>query len=360
MTHHPISRRSMLRGAALAAGAAAGAGALQWPAEHAVADTANGHGYGHRRSVFTPGADWYDTDGNLIEAHTGGMFIQKGTYYWVGANWQGPYGFHGFNLYASRNLTDWEFRSVLLKPSDDLPANHEVARPKIIYNELTSTYVMWFKRKDYKTTANDVRPGVATSDSLAGPFTCLTDFYPGDPEYNAADFCLWQEPDGTAYYIASSPQLRSGTYERRIVMFRLTEDYRGLEPEPAYVGPADGREAPAVFKRGKTYYLVTSGTSGWTANQSQYRTAPSVLGPWSEPKNLGDATTYGSQPDFVFPVVGKKQSTYVYAGGRHVAGSLDDSRYVWLPLTFTDDQLSLDNHPSWSLDVKTGLWRTGC
>lgn len=310
----------------------------------------------HQLSRFTPGVEWLDTDGNLIEAHTGGMYQEGDTYYWVGANWQGVYGFRAFNLYASKNLQDWEFRKTLLEPSDDLPANHEVARPKILYNELTSSYVMWFKRKNYRATPNDVRAGVAVSESLEGPWTYLTDFYLGD-QYNTADFSLWQEPDGSAYIAASSPNALGGEYMRRIVMFRLTKDYRSAEPEPAYVGPVDGREGPAVFEREGVYYLVTSGTSGWEANQGMYRTAPAITGPWSELRLLGDETTYGSQPDFVFAVQGSARTTYVYAGGRHIRADLGSSTYVWLPCKFSDDaSLTLDYYASWSLDVSTGIW----
>ena len=30
---------------------------------------------------FKPGAEWCDTDGNLIQAHGGYMFYENGTYY---------------------------------------------------------------------------------------------------------------------------------------------------------------------------------------------------------------------------------------------------------------------------------------
>lgn len=318
------------------------------------------HRHDHRRrSGFQPGAEWRDTEGNLIEAHTGGIFQQGSTYYWVGATWRGANGFRSFNLYSSTDLVSWAFRKTLLRPSADLPSTHEVARPKILYNDLTSSYVMWFKRKDYSAPVNDVRAGVAVSESLEGPWSFHRDFYPGEggaQEYNTADFCLWQEPDGAAYLVASSPSVRGGAYGRRIVIFRLTADYRGVEPEPVYLGPVDEREAPAVFTRGDTYYLVTSGTTGWAANQSCYRTAPSIAGPWSELRTLGDSTTYDSQPDFVLPVRGDVDTTYIYAGGRHVAEDLAASRYVWLPLTFAGEQLTLDLLTSWSLDVRSGRW----
>ncbi len=312
-----------------------------------------------RLSHFRPGTDWLDTEGRPIEAHTGGMFHQDSTYYWVGASWKTTDAFQAFNLYSSRNLQDWVFTSTLLRPSADLPPSHEIARPKILYNAATSSYVMWFKRKNYASPTNDVRAGVAVSESLGGPWSFLHDFFPGEGgprAYNSADFCLWQEPDGVAYLVTSSPSLRGGPYGRRIVIFRLTDDARGVEPEPVYVGPADDREAPAVFVRAGTYYLVTSGTSGWTPNQCAYRTAPSIEGPWSDATPLGDDTTFHTQPDFVFPVTGSSATTHIYAGGRHVGEDLDSSRYVWLPLTFAEGEMRLEYLPSWTLDLDSGCW----
>ncbi len=332
------------------------------PRDRTDGSTIGSPGALRHRSTFVPGADWLDHDGKPIEAHTGGMFHQDSTYYWVGASWQGGFGFRSFNLYSSTNLQDWTFVNTLLRPSSDLPATHEIARPKILFNERTSSYVMWFKRKNYSAPINDVRPGVAVSDSLDGGWSFHRDFYPGEGgtrAYNTADFCLWQEPDGSGYLVASSPSPRNGTYGRRIVIFRLTPDYRGVEPDPAYIGPLDDREAPAVFARRGTYYLITSGTSGWAANQATYRTAPSILGPWSDQRTLGDETTFHSQPDFVVPVGGTRDTTYIYAGGRHVAEKLANSRYVWLPLSFTGEEMRLENRPSWSLDVESGRWTPG-
>ncbi len=35
-------------------------------------------------SWISPGAVWYDTDGNRIEAHGGGVLKRGDTFYWVG------------------------------------------------------------------------------------------------------------------------------------------------------------------------------------------------------------------------------------------------------------------------------------
>jgi len=305
---------------------------------------------------FHPGRLWTDATGRPIEAHTGGMLYERGRYYWVGADWDGPEWFRGFNLYSSTNLSEWTYLRCVLQPSPALPTHHEIARPKILYNRPTDSYVMWFKRKDRQSPFNDVRPGIAVADSLEGSFEYLRDFYPGLPEYNAADFCLWQDDDGTAYYIASCPQRRGGPRARRIVIFRLTADYRGVEPEPIYVGPPDNREAPAVFRHDRTYFLVTSGTTGWTPNQSAYRTASSLAGPWSPLQLLGDATTYDSQPDFILSITGSQNTTYLYCGGRHVGHALVESTYVWLPLSVAERSLTLDFQPTWRLSLETGQW----
>ncbi len=95
-----MTRRSMLRGGALLAGAAAGAGLMQM---------ASSTSYGRPDTTATlerlhPRQTVVRHRRNLIEAHTGGMFFQDDTYYWVGANWQGPYGFHAFQPLLLTNL----------------------------------------------------------------------------------------------------------------------------------------------------------------------------------------------------------------------------------------------------------------
>jgi hypothetical protein len=38
----------------------------------------------HAASWIVPGAIWYDTDGNKIDAHGGGIMKRGGIFYWVG------------------------------------------------------------------------------------------------------------------------------------------------------------------------------------------------------------------------------------------------------------------------------------
>ena len=126
-----LTRRTLLRGCAVAAGAAATSGLVgpsaAQPAMAAI-EVPDYQGPGRplqpgrgNHSVFVPRADWHDTDGNLIEAHAGSMFVENETYHWVGANWMGTYEFRAFNLNASTDLQNWDLVKKLLEPSPSSP-----------------------------------------------------------------------------------------------------------------------------------------------------------------------------------------------------------------------------------------------
>jgi hypothetical protein len=50
-------------------------------------------------SWIVPGAIWYDTDGNKIDAHGGGIMKRGSTFYWVGQSNSNSM----FSLQTSRN-----------------------------------------------------------------------------------------------------------------------------------------------------------------------------------------------------------------------------------------------------------------
>lgn len=39
-----------------------------------------------RNKYIVPGAEWRDTDGNIISGHAGGITFHDGKWYWVGQN----------------------------------------------------------------------------------------------------------------------------------------------------------------------------------------------------------------------------------------------------------------------------------
>ncbi|MEV0902845.1 RICIN domain-containing protein [Actinoplanes sp. NPDC049802] len=113
-----------------------------------------------------------------------------------------------------------------------------------------------------------------------------------------------------------------------------------------------------MFKRNGVYFLLTSGTSGWNPNQAKYATATSISGPWSGWTNVGDSTTFGSQPAYVLPVQGTSGTGYLYLGDRWAGawgGPVNDSRYVWLPITFpSNTSMSLSWYPTITVDAAAG------
>ena len=102
---------------------------------------------------------------------------------------------------------------------------------------------------------------------------------------------------------------------------------------------------------GRGRLVGDSGTSGWNPNQAKYATATSIGRPWSGWTNVGDSTTFGSQPAYVLPV----GNSFLYMGDRWAgawSGPVNDSRYVWLPIAFpSSTSMSLSWYPTVTIDA---------
>lgn len=72
-----------------------------------------------------------------------------------------------------QDLVRWTFVNELLtlQSSGDLGPNRVVERPHIIYNDATSTYVMWMHIDD--SSYGEAKAGVATSSTVCGDYTYL-------------------------------------------------------------------------------------------------------------------------------------------------------------------------------------------
>ena len=163
------------------------------------------------------------------------------------------------------------------------------------------------------------------------------------------DITVFVDTDGTGYMISAARE----NYDLQI--YRLTADYTGIAALVADPGTAD--TVRRLFKGG-VYFMLTSGATGWNPNQQQYATATSIAGPWTAMTNVGDSTTYGSQTAYVLPVQGSSGTSYLYMGdrwGNSFGGTVNDSRYVWLPLTFpTSTTMSMSWSPEVTIDTATG------
>lgn len=356
---------------------------------------------------FRPGKVWLDEEGTKIQAHGGQVQKLKLTnpqtgeieekWWWVGEDKTKGYR-GGICAYSSDDLYNWAFEGVVMRNVTsrqeleteeyfkELYAGYTaeqldnvyrcindstsvIERPKMIYNEATGKYLLWF-HADGPTETSDANyaaasAGVAVSDSPYGPFrfidryrlnTCPDDQEDMHPQSKgmARDMNLFIDDDGTAYIIYSSEE------NLTIYISKLNDtfDYLCTDPKEAVYGkdfirlyPGAQREAPAIIKKDGLYYMITSGATGWAPNQARYWVAEDIFGVWENKGDpcIGDTnrTTFSSQSTCIFAA---DDGTVIYMGDRWNSDNLSDSRYVWLPLSFDGKGgMSLEWQDEWEL-----------
>ena len=345
-----------------------------------------------------PGEIWPDNTGVHINAHGGGVLAHDGKYYWYGEHKSDhtSSALVGVTCYSSDNLSDWTNCGVALKVVDteghDLERGCVLERPKVVYNALTGKYVMWFhlelKGKGYAAA----RYGVATADNPEGPFTYLRSgrvlpgIYPenmslaerreaaalprlaSDPwaeawsepwrsdvrlgMFNARDIVSGQmardmtvfvDDDGKAYHIFSSEE------NLTLVIAELSADYTSHTGRYIRVAPGDQNEAPAIFKKDGTYWMITSGCTGWDPNAARMYSATCIWGPWTRHKNpcRGPKAelTFGGQSTYILNVPGT--DNFIFMADIWRPKHPSDARYVWLPISWADGKPTVEWQQEW-------------
>lgn len=322
-----------------------------------------GLSFGQQHTQFIPAEVWKDTDGNPINAHGGGLLWYNGMYYWYGeykkgetkrvdyvTSWE-DYRVKagGVSCYSSKDLLNWKFEGVALKPdtidkSKDLHTSRVIERPKVVYNKKTKKFVMWMHldSEDYSYA----RSGVAVSDKPGGPFRFINSVRPNGAM--ARDMTVFQDEDGKAYHFFSSEDNAT----MHVVL--LSDDYLSPTKMEKRILIGQSREAPAVFKYKSRYYLVTSGCTGWAPNAASYAVADSVLGEWKQfdnPCTGNNAdSTYFSQSTYILPVQ-NKPGNFIFLADRWNKHNLEDSRYVWLPLVMANEKPQIIWADKWNFSV---------
>jgi len=271
-----------------------------------------------------------------------------GAYYWYGENKENTkpnagVWHNGVRCYSSTDLYNWKSEGIILRAEEAGPLHplRIMDRPHILYNLRDDRFVMYIK-----FAGTDEQPGnwevqymgVAVSDKITGPFSLTGTFHPLG--MHAGDFDLYKDPrDEKAYLVF-------GRIHTEIVIADLTADYTGLTGHYSSCfkrsGPPFGREAPAVFKRGGEFFMLTSGTSGYLPNPTEAGSARFIHGPWAE---HGDACpgddgmdSFNAQFSSVFKVPGR--DLFIALGDRWLgdyrnnknAPDMSEAGYVWLPV----------------------------
>ncbi|MBR4566072.1 MAG: family 43 glycosylhydrolase [Prevotella sp.] len=331
------------------------------------------------------GGLWRDESGRHINAHGGGIMKYGDTYYWFGEHKDDrtSNAMVGVMCYASKDLMNWRNCGVALSVTDerghDIERGCILERPKVIYNKVTGKFCMWFHLELKGRGYNAARYGVAVADRPEGPYKFLyssranagtwpiefdkkacaiadtlnMDNYKKwwTPSWRKAidkglfvkrdfaagqmsrDMTLYIDDDGKAYHIFASED------NVTLHIAELTADY--LHHTGRYTRVASGgqNEAPAIFKHDGTYWMITSGCTGWEPNEARMFSAPSIWGPWTQHPN----PCRGPKAEKTF----NGQSTFVLTleDGRHIFMAdiwrprhPRDARYIWIPIEFEDNK----------------------
>lgn len=312
--------------------------------------------------------NWYDTEGNVINASDGGIIFVDGIYHWYGmalrslpnrANGNGgQQTVTGVVMYASKDLQEWNYEGVILPCSKDsaseLYAPMRFERPKIIYNEKTKTYVLWCHYVKYPGDHGDDvgtgDAGVAVCDTVNGTYKWLGYTRPIDNLGKVRDCTLFKDLDGNAYFIYD----RQVDEDRCLHIVRLSEDYLHFTDVYKRIDCAFRREAASLVYHDGYYYMVTSDLTSWRFNQAKYYRAKELMGEWEDMGDpcIGDDDhkTFHSQSTYIFRVEGS-EDLYIHMAERHNVENFLHCSYIWLPVEFLEGhRLQLTYQKEFKLD----------
>ena len=125
-----------------------------------------------KATSFKPGEIWPDDKGKHINAHGGGILYHNNKYYWFGEHKgeNSNSALVGVTCYSSDDLYNWKNESVALAVSDDttslIARGSVIERPKVIYNESTGKFVMYFHLEVRGRGYSAAYAGRAVSDNV--------------------------------------------------------------------------------------------------------------------------------------------------------------------------------------------------
>ena len=332
----------------------------------------------NEKGTIRNGELWLDDGGHHINAHGGGILKHGDSWYWFGEHKADNTSdaLVGVMCYASEDLVNWRNCGVALsvtEPADnthgpttatDIERGCILERPKVIYNKVTGKFCLWFHLELKGHGYEAARYGVAVADRPEGPYKFLysqradAGTWPieGSPtgldEYLKRDFgtgqmsrdmTLYIDDDGKAYHIFSSEE------NQTLHIAELTGDYLHHTGRYTRMAPGGQNEAPAIFKHDGTYWMITSGCTGWSPNEARMFSAPSIWGPWTQHPNpcRGQKAeiTFGGQSTFVLPVNGQ----YIFMADIWRPHHPIDARYIWLPIGFEDGKPVIQWRDEWNI-----------
>lgn len=355
--------------------------------------------FSHAKGEIRSGQLWPDNHGVHVNAHGGGILYHRGTYYWFGEHKaeNTSNAMVGVTCYSSKNLTDWKNEGVALAVSDEQGSDIEkgciLERPKVIYNAKTRKFVMWFHLELKGLGYRAARAGVAVADKVTGPYhflrsqrvnayryplnvtesekAAMAKLQPKDyaewwtPKWRRAiekglflqrdlstgqmarDQTVYVDDDGKAYHIFSSED------NLTLQIAELSEDYTFHTGRFVRVAAGGQNEAPAIFKKDGTYWMITSECTGWEPNKARMFSARDIMGPWKQHESpcVGPKAdlTFGGQSTYVLKVEGRRDA-FIFMADIWRPKHPSDARYIWLPIDFKNGLPVVEWRDEWTLE----------
>ncbi|MGC9986355.1 MAG: family 43 glycosylhydrolase [Polyangia bacterium] len=314
-----------------------------------------------------PGITFTDTDGDLVDAHGGGIIQVCDTFYLHGEYFLSTTtdnDFNGFSMYSSKNLATWKKEGnngIILpqQPSGQLGPNRKGERPHIIKCPATGEFVLYAHSADV-TYEVDKEVVYATSPTVNAVYSFKGSLLSSTGAIAAhSDMSAFADETG-AYVVTESGWV-----------YTLASDCHSWVSSKQFSvlnGTTGGIEAPTVFKDNSgTYYFIGSDKTGWRANDDFYSTAKSMNGPWTYQGYIAPQgkLTWMTQSTWVQPIVGSQGTVFMYWGD-HWYGNQDTTApgvhnylatYVFQPLVFNSGTTLLPTYlASWQINVGAGTW----
>ncbi|CAL3963602.1 unnamed protein product [Diplocarpon coronariae] len=220
---------------------------------------------------IVPGARWRDTNGNLVNAHAGGVTVDKnGTFWWFGEyKIQGQVEGGGVSVYSSTDLATWTYHGLALEPIEGHPyiaPSSIIQRPKVVYSEPLDQYHMWWHADN--STYGLLLQGLAVSKTISGPYSFVNATAPlGNWSQDFGIFTDYK--DGRSYSLYSNGDRKEG---RDIYLTSFNKELTELEKVVHRFDKFD-LEAPTIIQTDKSYYALMSHKTGktgeWNAIQGK-------------------------------------------------------------------------------------------
>ncbi len=205
------------------------------------------------------------------------MFKDNGTYYLYGTT----YDWNGFAVFTSTDMVNWSRHGLAWQKTDTSWGQSDFWAPEVM--KAGNTYYLYYTTRNPSTGKLNVC--VASASSPLGPFTDVTTpLMPATGSF--LDGSPFRDPISGKYYLyvvkedihpsvisvtelADPPVQRVGGVTD---LFTQTQDWED-----------DWVEAPYVFRRNGTYYMMYSGKAFWKRGYAVgYATASSPTGPWTK------------------------------------------------------------------------------